>query len=254
MTFSIVAWDAKTQMTGVAVATKHLAVGALVPHAKAGVGAIATQGQTNPILGICGLQLLEQRLVNPNFSDRISCADIMQILLKDDRDLHQRQLHLVDCYGQTAAWTGDNCVGWAGHLTFTNFSVAGNMLAGEQVLIAMADAYQDNAELDFCELLLQAMEAGEAAGGDKRGRQSAALYVVHQDSYPHLDLRVDHHDNPLIELRYLFTESRKDYYQSFRQSMPPGCDRTYSLIADYLIDKVPLQRKEEIEMSIAASP
>ncbi|WP_045055603.1 DUF1028 domain-containing protein [Aliterella atlantica] len=238
MTFSIVAWDAKTKMTGVAVATKHLAVGALVPHAKAGVGAIATQGQTNPILGISGLQLLEQRLVNAGFSDRISVDDVIQILLQDDQNLQQRQLHLVDCYGQTAAWTGGNCVGWAGHLTFTNFSVAGNMLAGEQVLIAMADAYQDNPDIEFCDRLLQAMEAGEAAGGDKRGRQSAALYVVHQDSYSHLDLRVDHHNDPLSELRYLFTESCKDYYQSFRQSMPPSSDRSYASIANYLTNKL----------------
>lgn len=239
MTFSIVAWDSKTQMTGVAVATKHLAVGALVPHAKAGVGAIATQGQTNPLLGISGLQLLEQRLINSGFSDRLSVDDVIQILLLGDRDLHQRQLHLVDSCGQTAAWTGDNCVGWAGHLTFTDFSVAGNMLVGEQVLTAMADAYQSNPNIEFCDRLLQAMEAGEAAGGDKRGRQSAALYVVHQDSYSHLDLRVDHHDDPLVELRYLLTESQKDYYQSFRQSMPPASDRTYSLIANYLKDKLP---------------
>lgn len=218
MTFSIVAWDSTTQMIGIAVATKHLAVGALVPHAKAAVGAIATQGQTNPLLGISGLQLLEQR--NAYNKVDISVTDIIQILLKDDKDRHQRQLHLVDCQGRTAAWTGGNCVGWAGHLTFPDLSVAGNMLVGEQVLIAMADAYIAKAGMEFCERLLQALEAGEAAGGDKRGRQSAALYVVHQDIYPHLDLRVDHHDNPIAELRYLFEESRKEYYQLFRQSMP----------------------------------
>lgn len=218
MTFSIVAWDSTTQMIGIAVATKHLAVGALVPHAKAAVGAIATQGQTNPLLGISGLQLLEQR--NAHNKVDISVTDIIQILLKDDKDRHQRQLHLVDCQGRTAAWTGGNCVGWAGHLTFPDLSVAGNMLVGEQVLIAMADAYIAKAGMEFCERLLQALEAGEAAGGDKRGRQSAALYVVHQDIYPHLDLRVDHHDNPIAELRYLFEESRKEYYQLFRQSMP----------------------------------
>lgn len=229
MTFSIVAWDSTTQMIGVIVATKHLAVGALVPHAKASVGAIATQGQTNPLLGISGLQLLEQRNAHNSKVD-ISVTDIIEILLKDDQNLHQRQLHLVDCNGQTAAWTGENCVGWAGHLTFPDLSVAGNMLVGEQVLIAMADTYQSKAGMEFCERLLQALEAGEAAGGDKRGRQSAALYVVHQDIYPHLDLRVDHHDNPITELRCLFEESRKDYYQSFRQSMPTQYPRTYSLI------------------------
>lgn len=226
MTFSIVAWEPATQMIGVAVATKHLAVGALVPHAQAAVGAIATQGQTNPLLGIHGLQLLEQRMKRESNIDEISVEDILQILLKDDEDCDRRQLHLVDHNGHTAAWTGQNCVGWAGHLTFTDFSVAGNMLVGEQTLIAMADAYQDKEGMEFSERLLQSLEAGDAAGGDKRGRQSAALYVVHQNVYPHLDLRVDHHDNPIAELRYLFEESRKEYYQSFRQSMPNKCPRT----------------------------
>lgn len=239
MTYSIVAYDPTTQMTGVAVATKHLAVGALVPHAKAGVGAIATQGQTNPLLGIYGLQLLEQRIKRESNVDKISVEDIIQLLLKDDEDCDRRQFHLVDRNGHTAAWTGQNCVGWTGHLTFPYFSVAGNMLVGEQVLIAMADAYQAKEGMEFCERLLQALEAGEAAGGDKRGRQSAALYVVHQDVYPHLDLRVDHHDNPIVELRYLFEESRKDYYQSFRQSMPTQRSRaTYSLIPSYLTKEV----------------
>ena len=218
MTFSIVAWDSETRMTGVAVATKHLAVGALVPHAKADIGAIATQGQTNPLLGILGLQLLEQ--LSESEAAAMSPEDVIATLLEDDEDRHHRQLHLVDCQGRTAAWTGQESVDWAGHLTFPNFSVAGNMLVGEQTLTAMADAYQAKEGMEFCERLLQALEAGEAAGGDKRGRQSAALYVVHQDDYPHLDLRIDHHDDPIAQLRYLFEESRKDYYQSFRQSMP----------------------------------
>lgn len=219
MTFSIVAWDPITQMIGVAVATKHLAVGALVPHAKAAVGAIATQGQTNPLLGICGLQLLEQRTPSESSVGEIPTIDIINLLLQDDEDRHQRQLHLVNRNGHTAAWTGQNCVDWAGHLTFPCFSVAGNMLVGEQTLTAMADTYQAKEGTEFCERLLQALEAGEAAGGDKRGRQSAALYVVHHDVFPHLDLRVDHHNHPIAELRYLFEESRKEYYQLFRQAI-----------------------------------
>ena len=226
MTFSIVAWEPTTGMTGIAVATKHLAVGALVPHAKAGVGAIATQGQTNPLLGIFGLQLLEQCKLGESNAIAISVEDITEIILKDDENRHQRQFHLVDSNGNTTAWTGQNCVDWAGHLSFPNFSVAGNMLVGEQTLTAMAEAYREKEGMEFCERLLQALEAGEAAGGDKRGRQSAALYVVHQDAYPYLDLRIDHHDNPIAELRYLFEESRKEYYQLFRQSMPSQCLRT----------------------------
>jgi uncharacterized Ntn-hydrolase superfamily protein len=218
MTFSIVAWDKTTGMTGVAVATKHLAVGALVPHAKANVGAIATQAQTNPLLGIEGLKLLEQyHLAN---SEALDSEYAIAALLENDTERDYRQLHLVDRLGRTAAWTGSYCVDWAGHFTFDNFSVAGNMLVGEQTLTAMAEAYQAKEGMEFSERLLQALEAGEAAGGDKRGRQSAAVYVVHQDDYPHLDLRIDHHDDPIAQLRYIFEESRKEYYQSFRKSMP----------------------------------
>ena len=218
MTFSIVAWDKTTGKTGVAVATKHLAVGALVPHAKANVGAIATQAQTNPLLGIEGLKLLEQyHLANV---EPIDLEHIIETLLKDDTERDYRQLHLVDRLGRTAAWTGCHCVDWAGHFTFDNFSVAGNMLVGEQTLTAMAEAYQAKEDMEFCERLLQALEAGEAAGGDKRGRQSAAMYVVDREDYPHLDLRIDHHDDPIAQLRCVFEESGKEYYQSFRKSMP----------------------------------
>ncbi len=219
MTFSIVARDAVTGMTGVAVATKHLAVGALVPHVRAGVGAIATQAQTNPLLGIRGLHLLEQG-ANDRPEPTDSAESVLQRLLFDDPDHEQRQLHLVDRQGQTAAWTGKDCMGWAGHFTFPHFSVAGNMLVGEETLTAMAAAYQQAEAKPFCDRLLSALEAGDAAGGDKRGRQSASIYVMDADVYPHLDLRVDHHDQPVATLRLLFEESCKDYYQSFRQSMP----------------------------------
>lgn len=220
MTFSIVAWDPATQMTGVAVATKHLAVGALVPHAKAGVGAIATQAQTNPLLGIFGLQLLEQRVIRDGHIQQLTTDDVLHLLLKDDPDRHQRQIHLVDHNGHTSAWTGKDCVDWAGHITRPQVSAAGNMLAGEQVLTAMIDSFEAKAAVEFSERLLQSLEAGDSAGGDKRGRQSAALYVMYRDIYPLLDLRVDNHSDPIVELRHLFEESRKDYYQSFRQSMP----------------------------------
>ncbi len=227
MTFSIVAWDEKTGMTGVAVATKHLAVGALVPHARARVGAIATQAQTNPLLGIQGLHCLEH-------SRHASPDRILQRLLQDDSDRDQRQLHLVNRHGQTAAWTGKDCIGWAGHFTFPGFSVAGNMLVGEETVLAMADAYQQAAHEPLSQRLLLALENGDAAGGDKRGRQSAALYVVDEDTYPHLDLRVDHHEQPIVTLRTLFEESCKDYYQSFRQSMPSERAQVFSLETTWL--------------------
>ena len=187
MTFSIVAWDPNTGMTGIAVATKHLAVGALVPHAKAEVGAIATQAQTNPLLGIWGLRLLESRKAVQAKSLAIPVGDVLDVLLQNDDERDYRQLHLVDHQGQTAAWTGQHCTDWAGHLTFHNFSVAGNMLVGEQVLHAMAETFRDRPSLSFSARLLGALEAGEMAGGDKRGKQSAALYVVQDDFYPHLE-------------------------------------------------------------------
>lgn len=216
MTFSIVALDAKTGMMGIAVATKHLAVGALVPHAKAGVGAIATQAETNPLLGIRGLERLEQS----RHHDKTAVERILHALMEEDRDREQRQLHLVNRDGQTAAWTGTECVEWAGHLTFPGVSVAGNMLTGKPTLTAMADAYHQAERESLGHRLLLALEAGDAAGGDKRGRQSAALYVVATDIYPYLDLRVDHHEQPIVQLRMVFEESGKDYYRSFRQSMP----------------------------------
>ncbi|MGD1906505.1 MAG: DUF1028 domain-containing protein [Leptolyngbyaceae cyanobacterium] len=220
MTFSIVAWDPATGMTGVAVATKHLAVGALVPHAKAGVGAIATQAQTNPLLGIWGLQLLENHRAAESIFSPAAAETVLDTLLDQDSDRHQRQVHLVDYQGNAAAWTGEACEDWAGHRTFSQGSVAGNMLVGPEVLAAMAAAYQANLNQPLGERLLFALEAGDRAGGDKRGRQSAALYVMGQAVYPHLDLRVDHHDDPIAHLRLLYDEAHKDYYQSFRQTMP----------------------------------
>ncbi|MEO1523223.1 MAG: DUF1028 domain-containing protein, partial [Cyanobacteria bacterium J06633_2] len=182
MTFSIVAWDPATGMTGVAVATKHLAVGALVPHAKAGVGAIATQAQTNPLLGIRGLHILETRTAAERLHHEAPADAVIDRLLRDDDQRDERQLHLVDHNGQTAAWTGRDCVDWAGHFTFKNFSVAGNMLVSEDTLLAMAETYQYAQQEEFCDRLIRALEAGDAAGGDKRGRQSAALYVMHRES------------------------------------------------------------------------
>lgn len=167
-----------------------------------------------------GLQLLEKHGSDRNNVKAVTPQNAIASLLEDDEKRDYRQLHLVDRLGRTAAWTGSQCVDWAGHYTFDNFSVAGNMLVGEETLTAMADAYQAKSGMEFCERLIQSLEAGEAAGGDKRGRQSAAIYVVHQDDYPHLDLRIDHHDNPIAQLRYIFEESRKEYYQSFRNSMP----------------------------------
>ena len=210
MTFSIAAWDEITGMTGVAVLTKFLAVGSLCPFAKAGVGAVATQAFVNPTFGPRGLALLEQG---------IEVEDVLNILLKSDEGREHRQLHLVDSRGKTAAFTGNETVTWAGHRAFPYFSVAGNMLVGEETILAMAETYQANSGVEFTERLLRALEAGQAAGGDKRGRQSAAIYVVSTEVYGKLDLRVDYHPDPIIELRRIFEEAKK-VYLPFQQFLP----------------------------------
>jgi uncharacterized Ntn-hydrolase superfamily protein len=202
MTFSIAAWDEATGQTGVAVSTKFLAVGSLCPFPRAGVGAVATQAFVNPTFGPRGLDLLAQG---------VAVEDVIAILLKSDEGREHRQLHLVDSKGNTAAFTGSETIDWAGHKSFPYFSVAGNMLAGGQVIEAMVDAYQANMDQPFAERLLRVLEAGQAAGGDKRGRQSAALHIMHTEIYALLDLRVDDHPDPVVELRRIYEEAKKEY-------------------------------------------
>jgi uncharacterized Ntn-hydrolase superfamily protein len=211
MTWSIVARDPQTGMLGVAVTTKFFGVGSLCPFARAGVGAVATQALVNPTFGPRGLDLLAEGLA-PD--------DVARQLLDADEGREHRQLHLMDAQGNVAAYSGSECVDWFGHQTHPGqFSVAGNMLAGPQVIAETARAYQTGGELAFPERLIQALEAGQAVGGDKRGRQSAALYVVSTEVYPHLDLRVDDNPDPLVELRRLYQESQAEYLP-FKDKLP----------------------------------
>jgi Uncharacterized conserved protein len=220
MTYSIVAWDRETGQTGVAVATKHLAVGSLVPHARAGVGAVATQANTNPYFGPWGLDRLEQ--LQRQSAGEQGAEQVLASLLRDDPGRDGRQVHLVDAQGRSAAWTGPDCAGIAGHRCYPGFSVAGNFLASELVLLAMAEAYMaaERQVLPMEERLLRALEAGETHGGDHRGRQSAALLVMHREVYPQIDFRVDHNPAPLPALREILAETRRDYYTSFRAGLP----------------------------------
>jgi len=210
MTFSIAAWDELSGMTGVAVTTKFFGVGSLCPFAQSGVGSVATQAFVNPTFGPRGLELLAKG---------VSVEEILEILLSSDEGREHRQLHLVDSQGRTAAFTGDETVDWSGHRTFENFSVAGNMLVGEATILETARAYQESAGENFAERLIRALEAGQAAGGDKRGRQSAALHIMSTEVYPHLDIRVDDHPDPVVELRRLYEESKKEYLP-FKQFLP----------------------------------
>lgn len=214
MTFSIVAHDAQTGMLGVAVTTKFFGVGSLCPFARAGVGAVATQALVNPTYGPRGLELLAQGL---------SADAVADSLLQADEGRDHRQLHLIDAQGRGAARSGSECVDWFGHQQHDGFSVAGNMLAGPQVIAETAQAFAASVDLPFPERLIRALEAGQAAGGDKRGRQSAALYIVSTEVYPYLDIRVDDHPDPVVELRRLYEESKAEYLP-FKDKLPSAAN------------------------------
>ena len=145
---------------------------------------------------------------------------LLDELLRADPNRSHRQLHIVDRTGTAAAWTGPDCIGWAGHQTYDGFSVAGNMLTSGGVLGATASAYREQPDRPFSERLLAALAAGESAGGDKRGRQSAAVVIFGEQPYPELDLRVDDHEQPLIELRRLHDLSKGDQVRALRAQMP----------------------------------
>jgi uncharacterized Ntn-hydrolase superfamily protein len=144
---------------------------------------------------------------------------VLDVLLEGDAGREHRQAHILDNRGQVAAWTRKECIDWCGHRRGDGFSVAGNMLVGPEVIDATYGAYVSNLAARFDERLLRALEAGQAAGGDKRGRQSAALYIVDTEEYSYLDLRVDDHPDPVAEIRRLFEEAKKEYLP-FKQFLP----------------------------------
>ena len=181
-TFSIAARCERTGMLGVAVSTAVPGVGGLCPFIAPNVGAVSTQSWVNPYLGIDGVTLMAKAM---------SAKAALKKLIADDPGRDVRQVGLVDKKGQSAAFTGRDCVPWAGHLTGKNFAVQGNMLVGEPTVQAMAEAFVRAKELTLPERLMAVLEAGQAAGGDKRGRQSAALKVYYREEFPYLDLRVD---------------------------------------------------------------
>lgn len=191
MTWSIVTHDPITGAFAVAVATRAFAVGAYCPFVRAGVGAVSTQSMTNRYLGPAVLDGLARGL-DP--------ASAIEGALVGDTGSGLRQVHAVDRHGRTAAWTGQNCVEWCGSVAVDGVSVAGNMLAGEAVIAETLAAFQVRPAASLPERLMLAMLAGEAAGGDRRGRQSAAMKLVTTEDFPDLDLRVDDHPDPLTEL------------------------------------------------------
>ncbi|HEU5296409.1 MAG TPA: DUF1028 domain-containing protein [Burkholderiaceae bacterium] len=209
MTWSILARDGQGRF-GVAIASRFFAVGALCVHTRRGVGAVATQALMNPLYGPAGLLRL---------AAGEAPAGIIAALTAADPGCAQRQLHLIGASGCAAAHTGEQCVDWCGHHVGDDFSVAGNMLAGPQVLQATVEAYTAHAKLPLAERLLAALGAGEAAGGDKRGKQSAALRVHGDEDHPELDIRVDDHVEPVAELRRLYAVSLQRF-QPFIACLP----------------------------------
>ena len=209
MTWSLIARD-DSGAFGVAVASRFFAVGALCPHAASAVGALSTQALVNPLYAPAALEAMAWN-TDP--------AEIVRSLTRADDGQAHRQVHLIDRAGRIAAHTGTACIDWCGHRTGAGYSVAGNMLAGPRVLADTAEAFEANRALPFAERLIAAMEAGEAAGGDKRGKQAAALIVYTTEPYPALDLRVDDHAEPISELRRLY-EVSLERYQPFVACLP----------------------------------
>lgn len=210
MTWSVIARERRTGRVGIIVATRFFAAGAVVPHIRTGVGAVATQAFVNPHYGSRGLDLL---------GTGATAEAAVQALIASDDGRDHRQLHLMDRQGRFSAHTGKACIGWCGHLARDDVSVAGNMLAGAAVIEDTAGAYAANADLPLARRLIAAMKAGEAAGGDSRGKQSAALLIHDGEDYPLYDLRVDDHHDPLAELARLQAVARERYLH-FRRRMP----------------------------------
>jgi len=197
-TYSIVACDLEEKQWGVAVQSKFLAVGSVVPWAEPQVGAIATQAYANPSYGPNGLALLREGL---------SANEVVERLTSEDEGRDQRQLGVVDASGGSASWTGRLCNDWAGHRNGAGYAAQGNILVGEETVTALATTFEAKAHLPLAQRLIDCLAAAQAAGGDRRGQQSASLLVVEKEGgYAGLsdilvDLRVDDHERPIQELR-----------------------------------------------------
>jgi uncharacterized Ntn-hydrolase superfamily protein len=224
MTWSILARDPASGTLGVAVASRFFAVGAICPFVEGRVAALATQALVNPMYAVHAM---------PRLRAGEAPSTVLTSLVSPDKGSDQRQFHILDAAGRIAQHTGVNCVSWAGHVAAENVSVAGNMLAGEATVRATMDAYL-SATGSMTERLLTAMEAGEKAGGDKRGKQSAALKVASNDPYPDLDIRADDHPDPLSELRRLYRVSL-ERFAVFRRFLP-GNDSAWGILDRPTID------------------
>ncbi len=235
-TFSIAAHDPDTMEWGVAVQSKFLAVGSVVPFARVNVGAVATQAFGNLRYGPDGLDLLNLG---------VSPETVVHILTSNDPFQSYRQVGIVDANGSSAAHTGSECTPWAGHITGKNFSVQGNILTGEDVVKAMADTFK-NSSGKLGERLLEALKAGQTAGGDARGRQSAAIFIVRKNggyggnNDVAVDMRVDDHEWPIQKLEEIFNKHAelfqiRSYLQSMQYFEAEGMTRQMEKCAAYAL-------------------
>jgi uncharacterized Ntn-hydrolase superfamily protein len=217
-TYSIVACDLEARQWGVAVQSKFLAVGSVVPAAEPEVGAIATQAYANPRYGPDGLALLREGL---------SAEEAVERLTSADEGRAERQLGIVDASGGSASWTGPDCSDWAGGKTGPGYAAQGNILVGEETVAALAKTFEETGHLPLVQRLLECLVAAQAAGGDRRGQQSASLLVVERDGgYAGLsdilvDLRVDDHERPIEELRRIYGLHQRLFGASPREDWLP---------------------------------
>jgi len=224
MTWSILVRDRETGALGAAVASRFFATGAICLHIEGRVGALSTQALVNPMYAVHAM---------PRLRAGEDPAAIITSLTEPDAGSDQRQFHILDASGRIAQHTGPGCITWAGHVRGKDVSVAGNMLAGDAVVRRTMEAFLASAG-PLAERLLLAMEAGEAAGGDKRGKQSAALKICSADPYPDLDIRADDHPDPLLELRRLYRVSQ-ERFAIFRRFLP-GTDSPCGVLDRAVID------------------
>jgi uncharacterized Ntn-hydrolase superfamily protein len=246
-TYSIVAWDSLTGELGVAVQSKFLGVGAVVPYAKAGVGAIATQAFANTTFGPKGLELLENGM---------DARQTVERLIQSDTNLANRQLGIVDAHGNAFAFTGSECLPYAGNISGNGYTVQGNILAGVEVIRAMAQTFEISSG-ELADRLLNALDAAEKAGGDKRGRQSAALLVVRENggyggyNDRYIDIRVDDDSLPLVELRRIYTLWQETFLFETRLTLIERLNRERKFIQ---ADQEKKRLTESMNNSLRAKP
>lgn len=227
MTWSIVARDPESGLFGIAIASRFFAVGALCTGGEARVGVVCTQALMNPTFAKRSLAMLHEGL-RP--------ADVCRFVVAGDDGADQRQLHMMDWSGRTAAHTGADCVDWCGHLHEQDLSVAGNMLVGPAVVADTRDMFKSRTDLPIVERLLAAMEAGELAGGDKRGKQSAALFLQGEEPFPRLSIRTDDHADPLAELRRLY-DVAKERFIPFSSCFPTAA-RPHGIVDRTILETI----------------